>query len=179
MRNFFFAALAFAGITLAPAAGFAAPTVDALVAKVGREAVLLSDLQRFRDLSEILDCASVVRREGPLAADKKGLLDAYIEEDLMFQEARSRKLSTAGMIPQAVKAIHKVDACKERWQKLGAEYSKVYRTEARAREGESLLVRELEKRVLVERFRKSEAAADGEGWKREAKSRYPVKVYLE
>ncbi|RZA02531.1 MAG: hypothetical protein EOP11_16650 [Proteobacteria bacterium] len=157
----------------------AAETVDALVAKVGREAVLLSDLQRFRDVSGILDCAAVVRREVPLSADKKALLDGYIEEELMFQEAKARKLSTAGMIPQAVKAIHKTDACKERWQKLGAEYSKAYRTDARAREGESLLVRELEKRVLVERFRKSEAAADGEGWKREAKSRYPVKVYLE
>lgn len=157
----------------------AADTVDALLAKVGREAVLLSDLQRFRDVSDILGCAEIVRRDPPLSEDKKALLTAYVEEELMYQEARSRKLSTAGLIPQAVKAIHKSDACKSRWQKLGEEYSKVFRTENRAREGESLLVRELEKRVLVERFRKSEAAADGEAWKREAKSRYPVKVYLE
>jgi hypothetical protein len=169
--------LAAAFLTAAPA--FAADTVDALLAKVGREAVLLSDLQRFRDVSAVLDCAGVVRREAALSEDKKALLDAYVEEELMFQEARSRKISTAGLIPQAVKSIHKTDACKTRWQKLGDEYSKVFRTENRAREGESLLVRELEKRVLVERFRKSEAAADGEVWKREAKSRYPVKVYLE
>jgi len=157
----------------------AADTVDALLAKVGREAVLLSDLQRFRDVSEILTCAEIVHRDPPLPEEKKALLGAYVEEELMYQEARSRKLSTAGLIPQAVKAIHKTDACKARWQKLGDDYSKAFRTENRAREGESLLVRELEKRVLVERFRKSEATADGEVWKREAKSRYPVKVYLE
>ena len=40
-------------------------------------------------------------------------------------------------------------------------------------------VRELEKRVLVERFRKTELIADGELWRREARNRYPVKVYAE
>ena len=170
---------AFLSLFFAAPAAPAAETVDALLAKVGREAVLLSDLKRFRDVSNVLDCAGIVRRETELAEDKKALLTAYVEEELMYQEARSRKISTAGLIPQAVRAIHKTDSCKTRWQKLGDEYSKVFRTENRAREGESLLVRELEKRVLVERFRKSEAAADGEVWKREAKSRYPVKVYLE
>ena len=164
---------------LAPFAAHAADTLDALLAKVGREAVLLSDLQRFHDVSDVLTCAGVIKRESPLSDDKKALLAVYVEEELMYQEARSRKLSTAGLIPQAVKAIQKTDECKRSWQKLGEQYSKLFRTETRVREGESLLVRELEKRVLVEKFKKTEAIADGELWKREAKGRYPVKVYLE
>ena len=174
MRTLLLATLAVLPLSLQ-----AADTLDALVAKVGREAVLLTDLQRFSDVSKVLDCAGVVRRAAPLPEEKKALLDVYVEEELMYQEARSRKLSTAGMIPQAVRAIHKTEACKGQWQRLGENYSKVFRTETRSREGESLLVRELEKRVLVEKFRKSEAISDGELWKREAKARYPVKVYLE
>ena len=62
---------------------------------------------------------------------------------------------------------------------MGERYAKIFRTESRAREGEGLLVRELEKRVLVENFRKKEVMPDMDLWKREASVRYPVKVYLE
>lgn len=153
--------------------------IDALVAKVGREAVLQSDLMRFKEVVLVLSCAGVIKREEPLADDRKKLIDAYVEEELMYLEARSKKISTAGLIPEAVHSIHKKDECKRRWQKLGQDFSRFYRTETRAREGESLLVRELEKRVLVERFRKTELIADGELWRREARARYPVKVYIE
>lgn len=153
--------------------------IDALVAKVGREAVLQSDLLRFKEVTLVLTCAGVVKREEPLSEDRRLLIDAYVEEELMYLEARSKKISTAGLIPEAVRAIHKKEECKSRWQRLGQSFSSFYRTETRAREGESLLVRELEKRVLVERFRKTELIADGELWRREARARYPVKVYLE
>jgi len=153
--------------------------LDALVAKVGREAVLQSDLQRFKEVSLVLVCAGVLDQQPLDNQSRKDLLETYIEEELMYLEARSRKISTAGMIPHAVRSIHKNDDCKSRWQKLGQEYSRLFRTEARAREGESLLVRELEKRVLVEKFRKTELISDGELWKREAKARHPVKVYIE
>lgn len=153
--------------------------VDGLVAKVGRESVLRSDLARFQEVTKVLVCAGVLKRDGQAPETEKQLLDAYIEEELMYQEARSRKTSTAGLIPQAVKSIHKNENCKSQWQKLGQEYSRFFRTDQRAREGESLLVRELEKRILVERFRSTELISDGELWRREARTRYPVKVYLE
>lgn len=156
-----------------------ATKIDALIAKVGREAVLQSDLERFKEVNGILICAGILKQESAAPDGRKELLDSYIEEELMYLEARSRKISTAGMIPQAVRSIHKDEDCKARWQRLGQAYSKFFRTEARAREGESLLVRELEKRVLVDKFRKSELISDGELWKREVKSRHPVKVYLE
>jgi hypothetical protein len=153
--------------------------VDALVAKVGREAVLESDLLRFKEVIGVLSCAGVLERENLEKLGHKALLEAYIEEELMYQEARSKKMSTVGLIPNAVHAIHKKEECKERWQKMGQDFSRFYRTDTRAREGESLLVRELEKRVLVEHFRKTELIADGELWRREARNRYPVKVFTE
>jgi hypothetical protein len=149
------------------------------VAKVGREAVLQSDLLRFREVAGILECAGAVKRNPPLPSESRQLLDAYVEEELMYLEARSKKISTAGLIPQAVRAIHQKEECKRRWQKLGQDFSAFFRTETRTREGEGLLVRELEKRVLVERFRKTELIADGELWRREVRNRHPVKVYVE
>lgn len=153
--------------------------VDGLVAKVGREAVLLSDLRRFRDVGRVLACAKVLVRAEAIPENRKELLEMYVEEELLYLEARSRKLSTAGLIPQAVHAVHQDPDCRARWQRLGQEYSKTYRTEQRVREGESMLVREVEKRLLVEKFRKGESISDGELWRREARARFPVKMYLE
>jgi hypothetical protein len=153
--------------------------IDALLAKVGREAVLLSDLQRFSDVDKVLSCAGVVKREKPLPTERKALLDAYVNEELLYQEARAKKTSTSGQIPLSVQAILAKEGCRTRWLALGERYSKIWRTEVRIREGEAHLVRELEKRVLVERFRRNEVIPDVELWKREANVRYPVKIYLE
>ncbi len=153
--------------------------IDALVAKVGREAVLVSDLQRFSDVDKVLVCAGFIKREQELPSDKKGLLGAFIQEELMYLEARTKKVSTAGQIPLTVQSILSKENCRSRWVSLGEKYSKLFRTESRIREGEGLLVRELEKRVLVENFKKKEVMSDQDLWKREASARYPVKVYLE
>jgi len=153
--------------------------VDALLAKVGREAVLLSDLRRFADVDKVLQCAGVVKREKALPSVRKELLSAYIEEELLYHEARAKKVSTAGQIPLSVRSIQSKESCKTQWLELGQLYAKSWRMESRQREGEGLLVRELEKRVLVEKFRRSEVIPDIELWKREAGVRYPVKNYLE
>jgi hypothetical protein len=153
--------------------------VDALLAKVGRDAVLASDLQRFADVDKVLLCAGVVKREKPLPTDRKALLGAYIDEELFYQEARAKKVGTAGQIPISVQRIQSKESCRTQWLALGETYGKAWRTEKRTREGEAMLVRELEKRVLVEKFRRSESMPDVELWKREASVRYPVKVYLE
>ncbi len=155
----------------------AAQEIDSLLAKVGREAVLLSDLERFADVDKVLLCADVVKREKPLPMDRKSLLNAYVDDELLYQEARLKKVSTSGQIPLSVQAILSKDTCRSQWLALGQRYSKVWRTEMRAREGEGLLVRELEKRVLVEKFRKT--VPDVDLWRREAGVRYPIKIYLE
>ena len=153
--------------------------VDALLAKVGREAVLLSDLQRFSDVDKILQCAGVVKRDKPLPSDRKLLLQMFIDEELLYQDARSRKFSLSGQIPISVQQIQSKEACRAKWNSLGDKYAKLWKTENRAREGEGMLVRELEKRILVEKFRRSDSVSDFDLWKREASARFPVKVYLE
>lgn len=176
---------AFISILLLTAPAFArelaslSVSVDSLLAKVGQEAVLLSDLQRFAHVSEVLSCAGVLKNPRDLPAGRRDLLNTYIEDELLFLEAKSRKFSTDGNVPRAVRSIHDKADCHEKWQRLGKKYSAFWRTENRAREGESLLVRELEKQILIENFRKSEVVSDGDLWRREARTRYPVKILLE
>jgi hypothetical protein len=162
-----------------PAIAAAPVEIDALLAKVGRDAVLASDLQRFADVDKVLVCAGVVKRATPLPAERKALLGAYIDEELFYQEARAKKLATAGQIPLSVQQIQSKEPCRAQWLKLGESYGKAWRTDKRTREGEAMLVRELEKRVLVEKFRRTESMPDVDLWKREASVRYPVKVFLE
>jgi hypothetical protein len=157
----------------------AAVTVDALLAKVGREAVLLSDLLRFADVEKVLECAGVVKREKPLPTERKALLNVYIDEELFYEKARAKKLGTGGHIPAAIQQIQSKAVCRANWLRLGEQYDKRWKTENRAREGEAMLVRELEKRVLVEQFQRSEQVSDIEIWKREASVQFPVKIFLE
>lgn len=153
--------------------------IETLLAKVGREPVTYTDLQRFLELDKVLNCASIVKRSVELTDQIRPLLDAYIDEELMYFEARARKFTIAGVLQESVRAIHANEACKKSWQSLGERYGKYWKTAARPREGESQLVRELEKRILIERFRKSEVNVDSELWRREMRARHPVKVYLE
>jgi hypothetical protein len=153
--------------------------VDSLLAKVGREAVLQSDLTRFAQVNDILACAGVIHRAKPLPKDQKDLLASYVDDELIYLEARAKKLTSGGLLPEAVHSIHAKPDCHTQWQNLGKKYSGFWRTEKRQREGESLLVRELEKQVLIEHFRRTELVTDAELWSREAKSRYPVKYLAE
>lgn len=171
--------LLFSLLTIAEEIPAKAVKIDSLLAKVGRESVSSSDLERFKDMESILSCSGLRKREKALSSDLRPLLEEYIEEELMYLEARSRKLTTAGMIPETVKAIHRNADCKARWQSLGERYLELWKTNSRPREGQSILVRELEKRILIDKFRKTEIVGDTELWKRETKARYPVKIYLE
>lgn len=167
------------GLTSQGMAEPAGVEIDALLAKVGREAILLSDLQRFQEVDKVLHCADLFKREKPLPEGRRALLSAYVDEELMYQEARAKKITTAGQVPLTVQQILAKESCRSRWSTLGNKYSKLFHTDARTREGEGLLVRELEKRVLVENFRRKEIMPDLDLWKREAALRYPVKIYLE
>ncbi|NUM88666.1 MAG: hypothetical protein HUU37_05640, partial [Bdellovibrionales bacterium] len=52
-------------------------------------------------------------------------------------------------------------------------------TQARPRDGEGQLVRELEKRLLVDHFLETENLGEKSTWFREARLKHPVKLYLE
>lgn len=156
-----------------------ASSVDALLGHVAQEPILRSDLKRFRDTIEILDCCGLRDKQRMPKKEEKDLLEAYIDEEIMYIEAKNKKISSAGMISEAVSAIHKVAACKKSWLDLGDRYNKQWQTKLRPREGQGVLVRELEKRLMVDKFRSSELVSDSELWRKEARARYPVKIYLE
>jgi hypothetical protein len=151
---------------------------DALLAEVGHEAVLLSDLERFSEVTKVLDCAGVVKAK-TLAPGRKALLDAYIEEELMFLDAKAKKLATDGMVTESKSRIFAKHACRTSWQKLGENYNAYWRTEARNSEGGGLLARELEKQVLVEKYRRSKTITDPDLWNREIRAHFPVKVFMD
>jgi hypothetical protein len=152
--------------------------LDALMAKVGKEAVLQSDLDRFSSLRSILKCQGAQMPE-LISSEKLPLLNLYIEEELIYKEARNRKLAVPGGIQMAIKSIHDKPECRKRWMNLGNEYREIWRTEQRTSEGPSFLVRELEKRLLVNYFREQFGLGDGDSFIREGRVRHQVKVYLE
>lgn len=160
----------------------AAVLVEALLAKVGRDGIVLSDLTRYQDIQSVLQCADLRKVDDKSTTTNEkyniysDLLRLYIEEELIFTEARSRKNFSANL-SQVVQQIQQKPACFKIWQELGKKYGKVYATTTRTREGETLLVRELEKRILVDRFIKEKIPGDRTIWIREAKVRIPVKIF--
>lgn len=160
--------------------------LDALLAKVGREGISLSDLIRYQDTVQILQCAELrknteAKTAGIDANDRSSfaaILSQYIEEELIYTEARSRK-NFSGGLAQAIQTIQQKPACLKQWQELGKKYGKLFATQNRNREGETLLVRELEKRLTVDRYSKEKIPGDRSIWVREARVRIPVKIFLD
>ena len=153
--------------------------VESFLAQIGKDPVMLTDLNKYRDVTGVLTCAGVVKQEKELPSETKPLLENYIEDELMYFEAKAKKISSAGLILGAVHSIQKDEKCKIMWQKLGEKYGKYWKTPNHTREGEVILVRELEKRLLIDRFRKSEVISDPELWKRETRAKYSVKVLID
>ncbi len=152
---------------------------DALVARVGREAVLVSDLKRYEEIDGVMVCAGLrplATKKSDTTADQVSL---YVEEELIYQDARTKKVSTTKLIPDAIAAIRSKPSCQKNWQSLGRRYSKLWATPNRPLEGESMLVLELEKRLLVDRYLKENAISDRTVWVREAKVKTQVKLYLD
>jgi hypothetical protein len=157
---------------------FAKPTLfDALVGRVGQEAVTLNDLTRFRDIEGVMSCAGLRKKVND--ADMQSTLRRYVDEELFYLEARAKKQSSSGELTDTIESIRSKKACRDDWNQLGKLYGKAWETDARPREGEGLLVRELEKRLLVDHFQKTENLGERAEWIREAKIRHPVKLYLE
>ena len=153
--------------------------VDALVAKVGNEYILLSDTKKFNAVDNVLICAGLRKREKPLPENIKILLDIYVDEELVYLEAKERKLATVGMISAGVKTITAKPECKAQWQKMGEKFGRLWKSKERPREGESQLIRELEKRLLIDKFRVSDPSIESDIWNKEIRVKHPVKIFLE
>jgi hypothetical protein len=155
---------------------------EAFLARVGPDAVLLSDLVRFRELESILSCAgmgdasvSVV----PLSDATTSLLDRYIEEELIYQEARTRSSLGGTQLRKAIGAIQDKKKCLQQWRELGERFTKIWASPGRPREGEARLVRELEKRLMIKNFEKEQMQGDRSIWIRSARIKTPIKLFLD
>lgn len=174
-----FAALLILSALPAAAAPPGAVLFDALVARVGHEAVTLQDLNRYRDVNDVMVCAGLRTGAASRAVSTRALLDRYVEEELQVLEARARKVTSGGRLSRAVDRILASAECRKDWIQLGRSYGKVWNTQARPRDGEGQLVRELEKRLLVDHFLETENLGEKSTWFREARLKHPVKLYLE
>lgn len=151
---------------------------DALIARVGQEAITLNDVTRFRNVEAVMLC-SRLRSKKRDREDLQSTLNRYVEEELFYLAARTQKLGASGALSEAIKIIRDHKDCREDWNQLGRLYGKAWETDSRPREGEGLLVRELEKRLMVDRFLKAENIGDRGDWIREARIHHPVKLYLD
>lgn len=155
---------------------------EALVARVGRDAVLLTDLVRFKEIEQIMICAKLRDKSQSGTPDVEhfqALLNRYIEEELMFQESRTKKSSTSSRLREAVQAIQAKPSCLHTWQELGNRFSILWGTPSRPKEGEAQLVRELEKRLIVQNFEKEQIQGDRSAWLRGARVKTPIKLFLD
>lgn len=167
-------------LLVATVSAHAAPLLlEATVAKVGREVVTVSDLVRYHEVDAVLRCADLRKGAAPLGQDFSGILNVYVEEELIYAEARAKKTSSSGSMRAAIEAIQRKSACLKQWQEQGKRSGRIWSTAGRPREGEAMLVRELEKRLTVDNYIKDKIPGDRSIWIREARVRVPVKLFLD
>ena len=164
-------------LTLSAPAWAKAILFDALIARVGQDSVTMNDLTRFRDVENIMVCVGLRKKVND--QNLRNTLERYVDEELFYIEAKAKKQSSSGELARAIDLIRGKSSCKADWAELGRLYGKAWQTDSRPKEGESMLVRELEKRLLIDRFIKTENIGEVSEWVREAKVRHPVKLYLE
>ncbi len=154
---------------------------EALIARVGRDAITYSDLMRFQHVEEIMSCAGLRVGSGVAQATENfdSVLSRYIEEELIYAEARTKKNTAKSMLSDAVKTIQSRSKCQKDWRDLGKKYATVWSTKSRPLEGEGILVRELEKRLVIDNFAKTQIQGERSIWLREQKVKVPIKLYLE
>lgn len=153
--------------------------VDALLARVGKEAVLESDLERYADMDNILRCLGIKKSGSTPSISRLDLLNKYIDDEILYLDARSKKAKQLGIINTAVKDIYKKDECKKQWLDLGKKYSKYWNIDSRRKEGEGQLIKELEKRIFLHKYIESLSEGDAGAALQEAKIKTIVKVYME
>jgi len=154
--------------------------VEALLARVGREPVMLSDLIRYNEVENVMICAELRKSYDVQPTQVFNIiLSRYIEEELMFLEARNKKMQAGTLLPGAVSKIQKKKDCMKEWQSLGKRFAILWATPKRPHEGEAMLIRELEKRLLIDQFEVTEMKAERSLWIREEKVKIPLKLYLD
>ena len=154
--------------------------MEALLARVGEEVVQLSDLRRFKSVEKIMQCISV--RLKPPGLDKesgKASLQRFIDEELIYLDARSKQAPGSSEFEETIRKIKRFPACLSRWKALGEQYAALWNQKEGSLAGETMLVRELEKRLLVDQHVREKIGNDLRSWLQEARVRVPVKYFAD
>lgn len=160
--------------------GHAAKIVEAMMARVGEESIRHSDLIRYKAVVDIMYCSGLrLRPPGSMNESVRRVLNTYVDEELVFLEAKTRMPEGSGGFTEAVRKIRVEPKCANRWRSLGERYGQIFRAKTGDLMGESLLVRELEKRLLIDKFIKEKLGSDVRSWMQEARVRVPVKIFAE
>lgn len=152
---------------------------EALLAKVGSEAVRYSDLLRFLAVEEVMICSKVRRRIGERFEPLVDSLNRYVNEELIYLEARVRVTEGSGVFSDAIKKIKADEKCRSRWRALGQKYGSLWSSRTRPKAGEGMLIRELEKRLLVDQYQRQRLGTDRVSWLRDVRLKIPVKIYVD
>ena len=154
--------------------------LEGLLARVGEESVQLTDLQRFKSVENIMQCIGL-RTKVPAqdAENLKRTLARFVDEELIFFEARAKLADGSVNFQEAIRKIKAFPACISRWRSLGEKYAQLYSTKANNLAGEGMLVRELEKRLLIDYFAREKIGMDMKTWLQEARVKIAIKYYLE
>lgn len=160
-----------------------APIVaEALVARVGKDPVMFSDINRFKDVESILVCIGAKPKEsaGPKGPESfQVLLNRYIEEELIYLEAKNKRASGQNRLKETVDKIISKKECYRDWQNFGDKYDSIWASKTKPREGELILIRELEKRLSILNFEKEQIQGDRAVWIRGARVKTTIKLFLD
>ncbi len=152
---------------------------EASLAKVGSESVRYSDVLRFMAIEEIMVCSGIRKRIGERFEPLVETLNRYVDEELIYLEARARISEGSGLFGGAITKIKEAANCYSRWQRLGKRYAGLWSTRARPKAGEGMLIRELEKRLLVDRYQRQRLGSDRTTWLQDVRLKIPVKIYVD
>lgn len=154
--------------------------VDGLLARVGEDTIQYSDLRRYRSVESIMQCVGErIKFPGSEKETVRRALTRYIDEELIYLEARAKMPDGSARFPETIRKIKSFPACHNRWKNLGEQYSQLWSSKANPLAGEGMLVRELEKRLLIDLFAKEKIGVDIKTWLQEARVKVPIKFYTE
>jgi hypothetical protein len=154
--------------------------VEALLARVGDDVIQLSDLRRYKSVEAIMQCINIrLKTPGLDKESAKASLQRYIDEELIYIDAKSKQASSSSDFEEIIRKIKRFPSCSARWKSLGERYASIWNQKAGSLTGETMLVRELEKRLMIDQHVREKIGNDLRSWLQEARVRVPVKYFAD
>ena len=152
---------------------------ESLLASVSNNMVMLSDIQRFHEVESIMICSGLRNEQGKTNELLPKILNRYLDEELLYVAAIAKKQEISNNFQQAIQKIQSKELCSERWRKLGKSYGRIWGSNRKLRGGQVQLLRELEKRLLIDLFAEKSLKVNKENWLRETKLKTPIQLFIQ